>query len=1002
MDTLPVAASWPKYPYRGLDFYRETDARLFRERDRDIQQCSDIILGFGVKILLLQGSSGSGKSSFLRAGLIPHLRGSGRDNFFLSSRDGVIRCTSDPLPQIARALIDTLHNGAIPAGSANRETAWGGDALVEAAVSDQVCRAVELTISGPREQLADALVNGFIALCADLPGKLILVLDQTEEVLTRTKGGRADDEASAAFFRFLEDIYLRNVDARLVVALRTEYYGWFRDELRISDDRLSKRPRSGGVEPYLLRPLREKGALLHVIEAPTSARREDGTSVYNFEFEKGLTERIVDDLLDTFRHAAVTPALQVVCSGLYARLTEKNRTIMHADYTRLGRFIGIFDDYLRRGINAAGPRTKAQADQWGELLYSLVSRQGGGTLVSLTEPLEELERGAEELGIPGPIGPALIKLTRGAAPLLRGEPPDDPRSFSLKHDVLAVVLARWYAEHNGMIKARKQARRLLMAVGIAALVIGLFLGLVIWQRSAEAFRAKARSIDLMNKHAIHAPDGNFRRGLLLTLANLDATKRPTDFHEWITGGDKRIHAKSLVELRKVLSRSPWFAGRYLAAGLDPAGGQLAFLTQDERSLLVLTLPSASSETAEPRLKPYELPDQPAQVSLLRPAAGFVSGLGPAALVNGYVYFWNERGERQECDLRPSLPASGSWIRAEYVAGRLQISATERNDLKSSLHVFRLDASHLRGCAAFSAAQALQVPERPFSQPVPVFSEAPDLPRFYEYLEETSKPVPDELSANLPVDPSRADSGKPVELDAIVSLPSREGQPAHIAVGQVAPERGIPERLHYTVTSAVNAEVMLFKFDGPDFYVYDLASGHPSSRPGYLDITPRHLAVAANLAPGAWRLQPARIPWVYPPFAAAKIGEHWRAAWLAVNGVWAVESSDRDPGTARIVMDAPLMGEPDGAKLQFTADGQFLVLQRAELQSPVSVRIWDLRPSWRQWIEDPKTTEDELRQVVCRIVRMDGIGGAFDETETELFQIEPAHREPCPAPNGASS
>jgi hypothetical protein len=37
MDTLPVAASWPKYPYRGLDFYRETDARLFRERDRDIQ-----------------------------------------------------------------------------------------------------------------------------------------------------------------------------------------------------------------------------------------------------------------------------------------------------------------------------------------------------------------------------------------------------------------------------------------------------------------------------------------------------------------------------------------------------------------------------------------------------------------------------------------------------------------------------------------------------------------------------------------------------------------------------------------------------------------------------------------------------------------------------------------------------------------------------------------------------------------------------------------------------
>ena len=1001
MDTLPVTASWPKYPYRGLDFYRDSDARLFRERDRDIQQCSDIILGFGVKILLLQGSSGSGKSSFLRAGLIPHLKGSGRGSFFLSSRDSVIRCTSDPLPEIARALVDTLHNGAVPVGSVNRETAWDGGTLVEAAVSDKVCRSVELAISGSREQLADALVNGFIDLCADLPGKLILVLDQTEEVLTRVKGGRADDEASAAFFRFLEDIYLRNVDARLVVALRTEYYGWFRDELRISDDRLSKRPRSGGVEPYLLRPLREKSALLHVIEAPTSARREDGTSVYNFEFEQGLTERIVDDLLDTFRHAAVTPALQVVCSGLYARLTEKNRIIMQADYTRLGRFIGIFDDYLRRGISAAGPRTKAQADQWGELLHSLVSRQGGGTVVSLIEPMEELERAAEELRIPGPIGPALVRLTRGAAPLLRGEPPDDPRNFSLKHDVLAVVLARWYAEHNGAVRAKKQAKRLFLGVGIAALVIGLFLLSIIWERGEEAFRARAKSIDLTNKHAFHAPEGNFRRSLLLTLANLDVTQRPSDFHEWMTGDDRRVHSESLIEFREVLSRAPWFAGRYRAAGVDPAGNRIALLTRDEQSLLVLTLPADGEEAAEPTPKSYELPDQPTQTSALRPAAGFVKDLGPAALVNGYVYFWNERDELGQCNLGPNLPASGSWTRAEFVAGGLQIFVTERHDLKSSLRVFRLDASHLRACAAISAADALQIPERPFSQPVPVFSEAPDVPQFYEYLEESSKAVP---NANLPVDPSRPDAGKPIELDAVVSLPKQEGRLVHIAVGQVSPDRGIPARLHYTIASAANYEAMLFKFDGPNFYVYDLTKVRPSSRPGYLEITPWQVAVVvpSNLPPDAWRLQPARIPWVYPPFAAAQMGQHWRAAWLAPNGIWAVESSDLDPSTAKPILDLPLMGEPDGAKLQFTRDGQFLVLQRVELQSPVSLRIWDLRPSWRQWIEDPKTTEEELRKVACRIVRMDGTGGAFNEAETELFQIDAPHREPCPQPSGAGS
>src|SRR5215813_3704936 len=108
MDTLPTITQWPKHPYRGLDFYRETDAALFCERDADVRECADTLLGFGVKILMLQGSSGSGKSSFLRAGLIPYLRRSEPRNFLLNGKDSVIRCTSDPLPEIARSLVDTF------------------------------------------------------------------------------------------------------------------------------------------------------------------------------------------------------------------------------------------------------------------------------------------------------------------------------------------------------------------------------------------------------------------------------------------------------------------------------------------------------------------------------------------------------------------------------------------------------------------------------------------------------------------------------------------------------------------------------------------------------------------------------------------------------------------------------------------------------------------------------------------------------------------------------
>jgi len=360
MDTLPIAVQWPKHPYRGLDFYRETDALLFREREKDVVECASILLGFGVKILLLQGSSGSGKSSFLHAGLIPHLKRGDRRNFFLSGRDTVIRCTCDPLPAIARSLVDTLEDSDPSIETAYHGGKWAGEASAEAAICQKVRCNIAQALQGPRERLAEVLVEEFVQVCDDLSGKLILVLDQAEEVLTLTASSRAGDEAAAAFFRFLEGVYLRNVDMRLIVALRTEYYGRFRDELRTSDNRLGKRPRSGGVEQYLLRPLREKGALLGVIDAPTLARREDGTSVYDFAFETGLPEQIVNDLLKMFEYASVTPALQVVCSSLCERLTDKNRTITHAEYTRFGRINGIIDDYLARGLSAAGARSKAQ------------------------------------------------------------------------------------------------------------------------------------------------------------------------------------------------------------------------------------------------------------------------------------------------------------------------------------------------------------------------------------------------------------------------------------------------------------------------------------------------------------------------------------------------------------------------------------------------------------------------------------------------------------------
>ena len=64
---------WPEEPYKGLNFFTSRDVLLFSQRDEDIEDCAALVDDFTTRVLILHGSSGSGKSSFIRAGLIPRL-----------------------------------------------------------------------------------------------------------------------------------------------------------------------------------------------------------------------------------------------------------------------------------------------------------------------------------------------------------------------------------------------------------------------------------------------------------------------------------------------------------------------------------------------------------------------------------------------------------------------------------------------------------------------------------------------------------------------------------------------------------------------------------------------------------------------------------------------------------------------------------------------------------------------------------------------------------------
>ena len=83
VDSTPVRASRvvagerEACPYRGLDGYGAQDAAVFVGRERLCAQLVGRLADVGTGVVVVTGASGSGKSSLVRAGLIPSLRSGG-------------------------------------------------------------------------------------------------------------------------------------------------------------------------------------------------------------------------------------------------------------------------------------------------------------------------------------------------------------------------------------------------------------------------------------------------------------------------------------------------------------------------------------------------------------------------------------------------------------------------------------------------------------------------------------------------------------------------------------------------------------------------------------------------------------------------------------------------------------------------------------------------------------------------------------------------------------
>jgi DNA-binding SARP family transcriptional activator/WD40 repeat protein/tRNA A-37 threonylcarbamoyl transferase component Bud32 len=192
---LALATSAGVNPYRGLRPFAEADAAGFHGRDAAIDDVVELVASH--PLVTLVGSSGSGKSSVVHAGLVPRLRSGG---------DAVV----------------TMIPGDDPIGA------------LSAALNKMATISVGNESNDPVEVLTD-LARQF--------GRVVLVIDQFEECWTRAPAdGR--DRFLGAVARSIEE---RSVDVRVVATVRADLL-----------DRPLEHPLLGqqvGAGSYVLSPL---------------------------------------------------------------------------------------------------------------------------------------------------------------------------------------------------------------------------------------------------------------------------------------------------------------------------------------------------------------------------------------------------------------------------------------------------------------------------------------------------------------------------------------------------------------------------------------------------------------------------------------------------------------------------------------------------------------------------------------------------------------------------
>jgi WD40 repeat protein/tRNA A-37 threonylcarbamoyl transferase component Bud32 len=333
-------------PYRGLRAFREEDATFFTGREVFAKRLLELVLR--QSLVAVVGSSGSGKSSVVQAGLVPLLR---RQHPPEKTWEFVFLTPGErPFHRLGAAIIPLLEPHLT-------ET----DRLTEAQKLGDRLAAGEL----PLRFVADRVLEKLGRV-----DRLMLIADQFEELFTLTPAG--DRQA------FVNTLLasLGEGPVSLLLTLGAEFYGHAVSLSRHLSDRLEH-------SLVNLGPMTPDELKRAVVEP---------ASHVGLDFEEGLVERILNDVA---REPGSLPLLEFALTELWKG--RRGALLTHSAYDSLGQVAGAIATRAEAEFDMLAPAQQTQVRHVFTRLVRVAEPEQGGEDTRQRTVLSEFAQQAQEV-----------------------------------------------------------------------------------------------------------------------------------------------------------------------------------------------------------------------------------------------------------------------------------------------------------------------------------------------------------------------------------------------------------------------------------------------------------------------------------------------------------------------------------------------------------------------------------------------------------------------------